>query len=266
MGRAKPLNEIETDGKWNTFFVRVAGTRVTVELNGMQVLEYADNPSSKLRTGFIGLQFNQGAVAFKNVFLKPIGAVDLFDGQSLTGWDEVPGGSAEFSVADGVLEVRRGPGFLQTKNQYSDFILQADVRVNAKDEPLNSGIFFRAMPGTAEAPSNGYEFQIQNGFKDGDRHQPEDSGTGAIFRRIRARYVPGNDGEWLTATLIAQGPRIATWVNGYQVVEWTDNRRRDENPRRGSRIEAGHISLQAHDPGTDVSFRNLRLCEITDLQ
>jgi hypothetical protein len=51
------------------------------------------------------------------------------------------------------------------------------------------------------------------------------------------------------------------WVNGYHVVDWEDTREPDENPRRGLRLEAGHISLQGHDPTTDLSFRNMRIAE-----
>ncbi|MCA9032163.1 MAG: DUF1080 domain-containing protein, partial [Planctomycetaceae bacterium] len=111
-------------------------------------------------------------------------------------------------------------------------------------------------------PSNGYEVQIDNGF-DGDRHHPSNQGSGAIFRPgIPARYVVANDNEWFTTTLVASGPRMMTWVNGYPVLAWEDTRKPDENPRRGLRTAAGHISLQGHDPTTDVSFRNLRIKEL----
>ncbi|MCP4505153.1 MAG: DUF1080 domain-containing protein, partial [Fuerstiella sp.] len=54
----------------------------------------------------------------------------------------------------------------------------------------------------------------------------------------------------------------ATFVNGYQVVNWEDDRKPDENPRRGRRLDAGHISLQGHDPTTDLDFRALRIHEL----
>jgi hypothetical protein len=56
-------------------------------------------------------------------------------------------------------------------------------------------------------------------------------------------------------TLIASGPRFSTYVNGYAVVHWEDTRKPDPNPRKGQRLEAGHFSLQGHDPGTDASFK-----------
>jgi hypothetical protein len=63
-------------------------------------------------------------------------------------------------------------------------------------------------------------------------------------------------------TVLAHGRHIATWVNGYQTVEWTDDRPPDDNPRKGSKTGKGHISIQGHDPTTDLSFRNLRIAEL----
>ena len=101
--------------------------------------------------------------------------------------------------------------------------------------------------------------QLHNGIQDGDRTKPADSGTGAIFRRVAARYVVASDREFLTAVLIAQGDRFASWVNGYQVVNWQDTRKPSDNPREGRRLEAGHISLQGHDPTTDLDFRSIEI-------
>ena len=55
---------------------------------------------------------------------------------------------------------------------------------------------------------------------------------------------------------------MATWVNGYQVSDWTDTRPPHENPRNGLRLAAGTITIQGHDPTTDLSFRKLRIAEI----
>ena len=69
----------------------------------------------------------------------------------------------------------------------------------------NSGIFFRTMEPTADAPANGYECQLQNTLGPGGRTDPDDYqdgfGTGAIFRRQPARYVNADDGQWFHLTL-----------------------------------------------------------------
>jgi hypothetical protein len=51
-------------------------------------------------------------------------------------------------------------------------------------------------------------------------------------------------------------------VNGVQVTDWTDHRPVSDNARTGRKLEAGHISIQGHDPTTNLSFRNLRIAEL----
>jgi hypothetical protein len=110
--------------------------------------------------------------------------------------------------------------------------------------------------------TNGYESQIHNGYKNGDRTKPVDHGTGAIFRRIQARRVVANDNEWFSKTIVADGPHIAVWVNGYQVTDWTDTRKPNDNPREGLRTEKGTLQIQGHDPTTDILFRDFRAAEL----
>lgn len=259
VGRAKPAAALPGSGDWQTLRVVAQGNHFQIDVNGAQVLDYQDDSPAARRQGLIGLQKNEGKIAFRKVNLKPLGLKSLFDGKDLAGWREVPGSKSRFSIEDGTIHVVNGQGFLETEQTFQDFIFQAQAKTNARD--LNSGYFFRAMPGTEKAPSNGYELQIHNGFKDGDRNQPDNAGTGAIFRRVEARRVVSDDLSWFTSTLIASGPRIAVWVDGYQVVDWEDTRAPDENPRKGKRLEGGHISLQGHDPTTDVQFRQLFIAE-----
>lgn len=258
VGRVNANKETATeDGGWHVWHVKCVGKEITVLLDDELVLGMKDETADARSTGHIGLQMNEGRVAFRNIVLKPLGSRELFDGKSLDGWNEVPGGSSTFAVADGLLSVTNGAGFLETADQFNNFIATVTVKTNGIG--LNSGVFFRAMTGTEEAPSHGYEMQIQNGVFDEDPARPADSGTGAIFRRQAARLVNGRDNEWTTCTLIAQGNHIGSWVNGLQVVDWADEREPDDNPRKGQRLKAGHISLQGHDPTTNLQFRSVRV-------
>lgn len=185
----------------------------------------------------------------------------LFNGRDLTGWKRFDDGKRNKSVfsvtSEGWLNVKNGPGDLQTEKQFADFVLQLECISNGKN--LNSGIFFRCLPGDYQ---QGYEAQIHNGFKDNDRAKPIDFGTGAIYRRQPARRVVPSDNEWFSMTVIAHRNRLTTWVNGYQTADFLDERAPNANARNGCKTDAGAISIQGHDPTTDLSFRNLRIAEL----
>lgn len=264
VARAKAQKEMRTDGDWHSFHGTLQGAKFTAEIDGQTVLDASSPEFTKTGGSRIGLQQNGGAVRFRNVLLKPLGAQPLPIDANLAGWKVVPGLKAKIAAEGDTIHITGGAGFLETEQTFGDFVLQFEAKLNAKD--VNSGLFFRAEEGTEKAPSNGYELQLQNTVANGDRTKPADYGdgfgTGAIFRRQRARYVNASDEEWFAVTLNAKGNHFATWVNGLQVADFTDERKPDPNPRQGRRDQAGHISLQGHDPTTDASFRHLRIAPL----
>ena len=254
--RAKIEDAAASPDEWHTYEITANGGHFLVKLDGKQILDYTD--PKPLGKGYIGLQHNQGKVEFRNVKLKPLGAASIFNARDLTGWKTYPDMASRFTVTEeGWLNVKDGRGQLETNDTYGDFVMQLACYSNG--EQLNSGVFFRCIPGSQ---MDGYESQIQNGFKDNDRTKPVDCGTGGIFRRVNARKVVPDDFAWFHKTIIADGPHVAVWVNGYQVTDWTDTRKPDANPRRGLRTEAGTIMIQGHDPTTDLSFRDLKIAEL----
>jgi hypothetical protein len=223
-------------------------------------------------------------VRIKRAVLRPLNLTPTFNGKDLAGWKVYKGDpkreKSKWTVTkEGWLNVKDGPGDLQTEKLFDDFVLQFDCVSNGKH--LNSGLFFRCEPGQYQ---QGYEAQIRNQFTDKptqkyavEEYDPRtnklvgkktvmstafDFGTGAIYRRVPARKGVARDGEWFTMTVVARGRHIATWVNGVQVVDWTDNRPEGDNARTGYRSKAGAISIQGHDPTTDLSFRNLRIAPL----
>ena len=243
-------------GDWQTFEVAADGGHFLVKLDGEVVLDYTD--PKPVGRGYIGLQFNSGKIEFRNVKLKPLGTKSIFNGKDLAGWKSPPDNPAVFSVTpEGWLDLKGGSGYLESEASYDDFTLQLEAIING--DKINSGIFFRSIPGEK---MNGYESQIQNAYKDGDRTKPQDCGTGGIFRRQDARKIVADDREWFHLTIHADDRHMAAWVNGYQVSDFSDTRKPDKNPRKGLRLEAGTIQIQGHDPTSDFSFRNLRIAEL----
>jgi hypothetical protein len=256
VARAKASAMLKPSDEWHSLSIQVRDRSVSVEVDGGSMAGVQDAlPAGR---GYIGLQFNQGPVRFRNIRLKPSQLEPMFNGADLDGWKSYDVMTARFAVDEpALIHVRGGPGQLESSEAYADFVFQFKFRTNAIG--LNSGVFFRCIPGEQ---MNGYEVQIDNSIADNDPTKPRNAGTGAIFRRTEARRVMSSDLEWNAVTLVAEGPHFAVWVNGAQVTDWTDERSPDPNPRRGRRMDAGTIMLQAHDPSTDVHFAELAIIEL----
>ncbi len=236
--------------QWHLYEIKLLGGEMTLKVDGAEVCKYSD--AMPLPPGRIGLQHNSGPVAFRDIRIRPLGFKALLD-KDLSQWKRYPDKPGDFVVnEDGDLRVTGGRGQIESLGSYGDFA--ALIEAKTQSEKLNSGIFFRCIPGE---DMNGYECQINHGIKDANPLAPVDCGTGGIFRREDARIVAANDREWFSMLMVADGLQMAAWVNGLQVTDWKDTRPANPNPRNGSRVAPGTIMLQAHDPTTDILFRKV---------
>lgn len=254
---ARTRHKITSVGRWTTMEMRAEGDRLSVRVNGRETVNTRDATRNR---GAIALQYaGAGTVKFRKIRLRPLGLRSLFNGRDLSGWKEIEGHPAVYSVTrDGALNVKNGPGDLQSQSIWGDFVFQLEVFVTG--DRLNSGVFFRGDPGRFWS---GYESQIRNQWQGDDRTKPVDFGTGGLYGLQPARKVVSSDREWFTKTIVAHGNHFATWVNGYQVTDFTDSRPEGQNARRNYRRMPGVLGLQGHDPTTDISFRNLRIVEMS---
>jgi hypothetical protein len=250
-----PSDRAPAPDEWHTFRLTVWAGWIIAELDGQRVADYTD--ATPIRIGRIGLQSNSGPVAFRNIRLRPIELIPFLKTNDLSNFNTERAEQSRFHVEDEVLHVKGGPGQIETNNEYANFVLQLECKVNG--DGLNSGIFFRAL---RTARGAGYESQIHNAFKGGDPTKPVDFGTGGIYRRQPARRIVAQDRQWFTKTIVADGPHMAVWVNGYQVSDWTDTRPTHESARNGLRLGPGAIAIQGHDPTTDLVFRKILAAEL----
>lgn len=256
--KRKKATEFKVDSNdWHTMKLVLDGERLQVSVDGNNVCDYTDEVG--VAEGRIGLQHNSGRIEFRDIRLRPLGLKSLLDDE-LTQWTKYPEMPGEFTVTEqGDLRVKGGRTQLESKQPFDDFVLLAEYKLPLDE--MNSGIFFRCIPGDVMM---GYECQLSNEIKDGDRLKPADCGTGGIFRRQDARVVAGETDQFATVVLVAHGPSIAAWVNGVQVSDWYDDRKSDENPRRGLRLKAGTFMIQGHDPGTDALIRQFNVATVGD--
>ncbi|MFC7614321.1 DUF1080 domain-containing protein [Actinokineospora soli] len=177
------------------------------------------------------------------------GYTTLYDGAT-TGWSQAgPGG---FTNSDNTLTSSGGLGlYWYSAKQYTSYSLKLDWMMPGDD---NSGVFIGFPPSNDpwSAVDNGYEIQID--ATDGPAHT-----TGAVYG-FKAPDAAARDaalnppGEWNEYELLVEGERLRIYLNGVLVNDFTNT-----DPARSL---AGHIGLQNHGTGDDVSFRNIRIKEL----
>ncbi|WP_240135188.1 ThuA domain-containing protein [Streptomyces sp. MUM 178J] len=175
----------------------------------------------------------------------------LFNGETLDGWKQAgPGG---FDVVDGELRSRGGMGLLWYQaREFSAYSLTLDWKLAGDD---NSGIFvgFPASDDPWSAVHNGYEVQI-------DATDAPERTTGAVYgfksadiaARDRALRPPG---QWNTYEIQVRGERLQVFLNGVKINDFVN-----ADPARS--LKDGHLGIQNHGDGDQVSFRNIKLKEL----
>ncbi|MEV7226900.1 ThuA domain-containing protein [Polymorphospora sp. NPDC051019] len=177
------------------------------------------------------------------------GYTPLYNG-STTGWSQAGPGS--FTNSDATLTSVGGMGlYWYSARQFTSYSLKLDWRMAGDD---NSGVFIGFPPSTDpwSAVNNGYEIQI-------DATDAADRTTGAVYTfksaDLAARDAALNPpGQWNTYELLVEGERLQIFLNGVKINDFTNT-----DPVRSL---AGHIGLQNHGTGDDVSFRNVRIREL----
>jgi hypothetical protein len=66
---ATPAEFVYTGGQWNTYQLKADGNRLSVVLNGRNMVDVED---SKYASGPIALQYGSGIVRFRNVRIRPL--------------------------------------------------------------------------------------------------------------------------------------------------------------------------------------------------
>ena len=178
----------------------------------------------------------------------------LFDGKTLTGWraSEVPG---SFRVQDGAIVVRGPRSHLfyvgpVEWHDFRNFELQLDVMTKPG---ANSGVYFHTAWQDEGWPAKGYEVQVNNSQSDPKRT----AGLYAVEDNFKA---PAKDDVWFTLRIRVEGQRARTFVDDKPIIDYTQPEK-PERPAdmRGRLLSSGTFALQAHDPGSEVHYRNIKV-------
>ncbi|MAW94464.1 MULTISPECIES: DUF1080 domain-containing protein [unclassified Leeuwenhoekiella] len=185
----------------------------------------------------------------------------LFDGESLSGWKQL-NGKADYRIEGdeivGITKPDTPNSFLTTTQNYRDFILELDYKV---DSTMNSGIQIRSLsnPDYRDGRVHGYQVEID----------PSDRAWSAgIYDEARKGWLyPLTDnakaqkafkqGDWNHYRIEAIGDTLKTWINGVEAAHLVDDQ-----------TQTGFIALQVHSIGKDeeagkeIRWKNINI--ITD--
>lgn len=189
--------------------------------------------------------------------------IPLQDGKSLSGWKaaEKP---ESWKVEDGVFVSRGDRSHLfyvgkVGKHDFKNFEFSAEVMTSPG---ANSGIYVHTKWQGPGWPAAGYELQVINSNppveKPGD--YIEYKMTGSVYAVRNTWVAPAKDNVWFNYRIRVVGKTIQTFINDELVSEYAESAspsRADD--KKGRVLGSGTFALQAHDPGSVVKYRNMKV-------
>ncbi|MCG8584377.1 MAG: DUF1080 domain-containing protein [Pirellulales bacterium] len=212
---------------------------------------------------FAALSFIQSSIADDKT-------IELFNGKSLDGWTTQSGAPVTkgWVVKDGMLVRKSRGGAIYTKDEYGDFDLRFEWKI---DKGGNSGIKYRVAfykKGVRGRPGwLGGEYQIY-GDKNKSRGVHSAGALYGLFAPNEKKKLRPAD-EFNESRIVVRGSHIEHWLNGEKIVEADVDS--DEWKKRIAKSKfnivpgffqnpKGRIQIQDH--GAPVSFRNITLREL----
>ena len=203
----------------------------------------------------------------------PSDAIVLFDGKDLSKWVATNDttSAAQWTVADGIMTVKKDKGNIQTRQSFLDYQLHIEWRIPENISGTgqgrgNSGVFL-ASTGRGDA---GYELQVLDSYNNKTYVNGQ---SGSIYKQFAPLVNPNRPpGAWQVYDIAWSAPRfnddgtlksparVTVFFNGVLI--------QNNLELKGPTQYIGHpsyrkhgpspIKLQSHgDPSEPISFRNI---------
>jgi len=180
------------------------------------------------------------------------GWVTIFDGKSLDGWKKNENPDS-IRLEDGKIVTNGNRShlfYVGDEKPFKNFEFEAEVMTK---ENSNAGIFIHTKYQEEGWPAQGYEAQVNNSYnKDPQK-------TGGLYNTVKVLEAPAKDNEWFKYYIKVDGKHVTVKINDKQVVDFEQAA---DKPQPA--LSEGTFALQAHDPGSTVYFRNIRVKRLPD--
>lgn len=183
------------------------------------------------------------------------GFVTIFDGKSMDGW-KVSENADNIKLIDGAMVAsgsRAHAFYVGDDKPFKNFHFIAEVMTKPHS---NGGIYFHTKWQDEGWPATGHECQVNNTY-DKDPQK-----TGGVYKVAKVLEAPAKDNEWFKYEIIVEGKHVVVKINDKVTADYTEDaealaKNKDIEP--GRRMGEGTFALQAHDPGSTVLYRNIRV-------
>ena len=194
------------------------------------------------------------AAAFVQTGKTEPGFTQLFNGKDWTGWKVA--NEASFRIEDGAIVANGSAGHAYYDGPFMDHAFRNfELKVDVMTKPnSNGGVYVLTQFQEKGFPSIGFEIQVNNSYA----KDPVKSGS--LYHLSDITEAPAKDDEWFTEHIIVKDDTITVRVNDKQVVQWTQPAEWATDPKLSRRMmKPGTVALQAHDPGSTVHYKNIRV-------
>ena len=176
----------------------------------------------------------------------------LMDGKTFAGWKMATENTNTFRIEDGAF-VTRGNRchlfYVGNEQPFKNFRLKVDVMT---DPNANGGIYFHTKYQENGWPKAGFECQVNNTQGDWKK-------TGSLYDLVNVSRSLAQDNKWWTQEIIVMGNKVTVKVDGQLVLEYTEPPGAQPRNDFERKLGEGTFGLQAHDPGSIVRYKNIRV-------
>ncbi len=180
------------------------------------------------------------------------GFTPLSDGKTFDGWKPAEVNKDTWKIEDGAF-VTRGTTchlfYVGDERPFKNF----DLKVDVKTEPnSNGGIYFHTKYQAQGWPRGGFECQVNNTHSDWIK-------TGSLYGIANIGLSAARDGQWWTQEIIVKGNSVTVLIDGKKVLQYNEPAGAQPGRDFERKLSEGTFALQAHDPGSVVRYKNIRV-------
>ncbi|HEX5221274.1 MAG TPA: DUF1080 domain-containing protein [Verrucomicrobiae bacterium] len=180
------------------------------------------------------------------------GFKSLMDGKTFNGWKLATENTNSFRIEDGAF-VANGKAchlyYVGDEQPFKNFHLKVDVMTEPNS---NGGIYFHTKYQEKSWPKGGFECQVNNTQDDWRK-------TGSLYDLVNVSQSLATDKKWWTQEIIVEGRKVTVKVDGKIVLEYTEPLGATAGKDFERKLSEGTFALQAHDPGSVVRYKNIRV-------